>query len=95
MTAVELRTSINEDLDTLGIETLEYVSKYVRRLALRARNRKKLLSAKPRKVKISSRIRSMSGRFSVPSDIDYRRKILHLHKRDDPRRVCPSPHQWR
>ncbi len=30
MTAVELRTSINEDLDTLGIETLEYVSKYVR-----------------------------------------------------------------
>jgi hypothetical protein len=71
MTAVELRTSINEDLDTLGIETLEYVSKYVRRLALRARNRKKLLSAKPRKVQISSRIRSMSGRFSVPSDIDY------------------------
>ena len=72
MTAVELRTSINEDLDTLGIETLEYVSKYVRRLALRARNRKKLLSTKPRKVKISSRIRSMSGRFSVPSDIDYK-----------------------
>ena len=72
MTAVELRTSINEDLDTLGIETLEYVSKYVRRLALRARNRKKLLSSKPRKVKISSRIRSMSGRFSVPSDIDYK-----------------------
>ena len=72
MTAVELRTSINEDLDILGIETLEYVSKYVRRLALRARNRKKLLSAKPRKVKISSRIRSMSGRFSVPSDIDYK-----------------------
>ena len=72
MTAVELRTSINEDLDALGVETLEYVSKYVRRLALRARNRKKLLSDKPRKVKISSRIRSMSGRFSVSSDIDYK-----------------------
>ncbi len=48
MTVVELRTSINEDLDPLGNETPEYVSKYLRRLALRARNRKKLLSAKPR-----------------------------------------------
>ena len=70
MTAVELRTSINEDLNMLGVETLEYVSKYVRRLAHRARNRQKLLSTAPRKVKISSRIRRMSGRFFVPSDID-------------------------
>lgn len=72
MTAVELKTSINEDLNLLGVETLEYVSKYVRRLALRARNRQKLLSASPRKVKISNRIRCMSGQFSVPSDIDYK-----------------------
>lgn len=70
MTAVELKTSINEDLNLLGVETLEHVSKYVRRLALRARNRQKLLSASSRKVKISNRIRRMSGRFSVPSDID-------------------------
>lgn len=70
MTAIELRTSINEDLNVLGVETLEYVSKYVRRLALRVRNRQKLVSASPRKVKISNRVRRMSGRFSVPSDID-------------------------
>ncbi len=70
MTAVELKTSINEDLNLLGVEMLEYVSKYVRRLAMRARNHQELLSASPRKVKISNRIRQMSGRFSVPSDID-------------------------
>ena len=70
MTAIELKTSINEDLNLLGVEALQNVSNYVRRLAMRARNRQKLLSASPRKVKISSRIRSMSGRFSVPSDID-------------------------
>ena len=70
MTAVELKTSINEDLNLLGVEMLEYVSKYVRRLAMRARNHQELLSAGPRKVKISNRIRQMSGRFSVPSDID-------------------------
>ena len=61
MTAVELKTSINEDLNLLGVETLEYVSKYVRRLAMRARKRQKLLSASPRKIKISDRIRSLSG----------------------------------
>ena len=72
MTAIELRTSINEDLNLLGVETLEFVSKYVRRLALRARNRQKVVLTTPRKVKISSRIRRMSGRFSVPSDIDYK-----------------------
>ena len=72
MTAIELRTSINEDLSMLGVETLEYVSKYVRRLALRARGRQKLLSDTPRKVKITNRIRRMSGRFSVPTDIDYK-----------------------
>lgn len=70
MTAIELKTSINEDLNVLGVETLEYVSKYVRRLALRVRNRQKLVSASPRKVKISNRIRRMSGQFSVPTDID-------------------------
>ena len=70
MTAVELKTSINEDLNLLGVEMLEYVSKYVRRLAMRARNHQELLSASPRKVKISNRIRQMSGKFSVPSDID-------------------------
>ena len=70
MTAIELKTSINEDLNLLGVEALQNVSNYVRRLAMRTRNRQKLLSASPRKVKISSRIRSMSGRFSVPSDID-------------------------
>lgn len=70
MTAVELKTSINEDLNLLGVETLEYVSKYVRRLAMRARSHQKLLSDSPRKVKISNRIRQMSGKFSVPSDID-------------------------
>lgn len=70
MTAVELKTSINEDLNLLGVETLEYVSKYVRRLARRARSHQKLLSDSPRKVKISNRIRQMSGKFSVPSDID-------------------------
>lgn len=70
MTAIELKTSINEDLNLLGVEALQNVSNYVRRLAMRARNRQKTLSASPRKVKISSRIRSMSGRFSVPSDID-------------------------
>lgn len=72
MTAIELRTSINEDLNLLGVETLEFVSKYVRRLAMRARNRQKVVLTTPRKVKISSRIRRMSGRFSVPSDIDYK-----------------------
>ena len=72
MTAIELRTSINEDLNLLGVETLEFVSKYVRRLASRARNRQKVVLATPRKVKISSRIRRMSGRFSVPSDVDYK-----------------------
>ena len=72
MTAVELRTSINEDLNTLGVEALEYVSKYVRRLALLARNRQKLLPSSPRKVKISNRIRRMSGRFTVSSDVDYK-----------------------
>lgn len=72
MTAIELKASINEDLNLLGVETLEYVSKYVRRLAMRARHRQKLLSVSPRKVKISNRIRRMSGRFSVPSDIDYK-----------------------
>ena len=72
MTAIELRTSINEDLNLLGVETLEFVSKYVRRLALRARNKQKIVLSPPRKVKISNRIRRMSGRFSVPSDIDYK-----------------------
>lgn len=70
MTAVELKTSINEDLNLLEVEMLEYVSKYVRRLAMRARKRQKTLSASPRKIKISDRIRSLSGQFSVPSDID-------------------------
>lgn len=72
MTAIELRTSINEDLNLLGVETLEFVSKYVRRLASRAQNKQKIVLSTPRKVKISNRIRRMSGRFSVPSDIDYK-----------------------
>ncbi|MBR5633777.1 MAG: hypothetical protein IKW78_01155 [Prevotella sp.] len=70
MTAIELKTSINEDLNVLGIETLEYVSKYVRRLALHVRNRREVQV--PRKVKISGRIRRMSGRFTVPANIDYK-----------------------
>lgn len=72
MTAIELKTSINEDLNVLGIETLEYVSKYVRRLASHVRNRREVHTAVPRKVKISSHIRRMSGRFTVPTDIDYK-----------------------
>lgn len=85
MTAVELRTSINEDLNTLGVETLEYVSKYVRRLALRARNRQKL-SSSPRKVKISNRIRRMSGQFTVPSDVD--NKALKADMLDEKYNQC-------
>ena len=72
MTAIELKTSINEDLNVLGIETLEYVSKYVRRLASRVRSRREVHAAIPRKVKISSRIRRMSGQVAVPADIDYK-----------------------
>ena len=72
MTAIELKTSINEDLNVLGIETLEYVSKYVRRLALHVRNRREVHTAVPRKVKISNHIRRMSGRFTVPANIDYK-----------------------
>ena len=72
MTAIELKTSINEDLNVLGIETLEYVSKYVHRLAWHVRNRREVHPAVPRKVKISGRIRRMSGQFSVPADIDFK-----------------------
>ena len=63
MTAVELKTSINEDLNLLGVEMLEYVSRYVRRLAMRARNHQELLSASPRKVKYLIEFAKCQGSF--------------------------------
>ena len=73
MTAIELRSSINSDLSVLGIEALEHVSRYVHRLSMHTR----VVPAtpvlpSPRKVKITNRIRRMSGRFSVPVDADYK-----------------------
>lgn len=71
MTALELRTTINADLDIMSVDMLENISRYVGRLASHVRNRKNATSAiAPRKVRISSRIRQMSGRFSVPADVD-------------------------
>ena len=68
MTALELRSSINADLDIMSRDMLENISRYVRRLASHVRNHDNATA--PRKVKISNRIRQMSGRFDVPADID-------------------------
>jgi len=71
MTALELRTTINADLDIMSVEMLENISKYVGRLATHVRNRNNATKAiTPRKIKISNRIRQMSGRFVVPADTD-------------------------
>ena len=71
MTALELRTTINADLDIMSVDMLENISKYVGRLASHVRNRKNATTAiTPRKVRISNRIRQMSGRFDVPADAD-------------------------
>ncbi len=72
MTAIELRTSINADLDVLSIDMLENISKYVGRLASHARNRGTVNNTASRKVRITKRIRQMSGRFVVPADVDYK-----------------------
>ena len=71
MTALELRTTINADLDIMSVDMLENISKYVGRLASHVRNRRNATTAiTPRKVRISNRIRQMSGRFDVPADAD-------------------------
>ena len=71
MTALELRTTINADLDVMSVDMLENVSKYIGRLASHVRNRKNATTAiTPRKVTISNRIRQMSGHFAVPADAD-------------------------
>lgn len=72
MTAIELRTSINNDLSVLSIDALESISKYVNRLAARVRNHKTTDSTAKREVKISKRISQLSGRFSVPANMDYK-----------------------
>ena len=71
MTALELRKAINADLDILSVDMLENISRYVGRLASHVRNRKNVNSSvAPRKVRISDRIRQMSGQFAVPADAD-------------------------
>ena len=71
MTALELRSSINADLDIMSRDMLENISRYVGRLASHVRNHNNATNTiAPRKVKISNRIRQMSGRFDVPADID-------------------------
>ena len=71
MTIVELRSSIISDLNLLGTDALEHISKYVRRLTMLEQEQH--TSATPaRKVRITNRIRSLSGRFTVPTDVEYK-----------------------
>jgi len=73
MTAIELRASISNDLSILEFDALESISRYVNRLAMRVRKHK--IDAMPtsvREVPISNHIHRLSGRFSVPSDMDYK-----------------------
>ena len=73
MTAIELRTSINADLDVLNVELLEHVSRYVDRLASHVRrNQASANKTEKRKIRISSHIRQMSGKFNIPDDVDYK-----------------------
>ena len=72
MTALELRTTINADLDIMSVDMSENISRYVGRLASHVRNRKNVSSTAPRRVRISNRIRQMSGRFTVPADVDFK-----------------------
>jgi len=72
MTAIELRTSINNDLSVLGIDALESISRYVNRLATRVRSHRATTSTAKREIMITDRIRQLSGRFSVPVGFDYK-----------------------
>lgn len=68
MTAVELKSSIMSDLNTMGVELLEAVARYVHELS-------KPVSETPhstttRKIQISDRINKLRGRFSIPTNMD-------------------------
>ena len=71
MTTVELRTSIAADLDSLSVEMLESVSRYVKRLSRRSRAAKKSQQSPSSKMEDAMQFvktLSVTGAQQVPAD---------------------------
>ena len=67
MTAIELRTSITEDLNQLSTEMLENVSQYVKRLIKRSRPTKSSVASEHRSIDITPGVARL--RMGYPTDI--------------------------
>lgn len=68
MTAIELKSSIINELNVMNVELLETVARYVRKL-----NKPATVSVQditPRKIVISENIKSLQGKFALPADMD-------------------------
>lgn len=67
MTAVELRSSIVDDLSLMSEDMLRKMSSYGKRLLTRSRKQPKPLFDKPTKIEIDDDIQRLMGRFPIPS----------------------------
>lgn len=67
MKAVELKSSIMLDLETMNEDLLETVARYVRKLTKSTHSRQ---VATPYKMHLSDKVKRLSGRFAIPADVD-------------------------
>ena len=82
MTAVELRSSIVEDLSFMSEDMLRKMSSYGKRLLMRSRKQSKPLFDTPTKVVIDGEISRLMGHFPIPVDFDEKEFIAEKRLKD-------------
>ncbi|MBP5425654.1 MAG: hypothetical protein II864_01440 [Prevotella sp.] len=70
MTALELRTSIANDMNLMDEAMLQKMSSYGKRLLSHTRQKVNPLFDTPTKVEIDDDIKRMMGRFPIPADFN-------------------------
>jgi len=82
MTAIELKTSIVDDLSLMSEDMLRKMSNYGKRLLTRSRKQSKQLFAQPTKIEIDDDIRNLMGRFPLPENFDEKEFVKDMHLKD-------------
>lgn len=73
MTAIDLKVSIMSDLNTMSVELLEDVARYVRKLNTQVATPAQ--TAMPRKLQLSDQINSLRGKFVIPANMDAKEMV--------------------
>lgn len=82
MTALELRTSIANDINMMDETMLMKMSSYGKRLLSHSRRKIKPLFDTPTKVEIDDDIKCLMGRFPVPEDFDEKKFVAEMRMKD-------------